>query len=119
MSRHWNFDVATLPQCRDISRMLILMSLFIIAMSRCHYIREVFRVDVATLRKSFLLFEMFLLVYSILFMQIQFMLVNISLSILRNLNSSTNSNTKILNSVNSAYIHCIVDYYPNSAVSHP
>ena len=91
MSRHFqkvNLDVALLKlRCRDIN----------MSMSRhwenfwrqCHNIV----VDVATLERGFVLSENFYLFTPILFLKIQFMLMNISLSILRNLNSRTNSNT--------------------------
>ena len=81
-----------------------------------HDIGELFGADVATLlsmsrhcyqcrdiEKEFSYFMKFLLVYSILFLQIQFMLVNLCTSILRNVNSSTNNNTQIFNPINSTY----------------
>ena len=103
MSLFYNCDVATLNfRCHDIDNVATLGNFW----NRCHDIV----VDVATLRRNlFISTRKFLLVYPILFLQFQCMLVTISLSTLKNLNSSTNNNTQIFNLVNSAYIHCIAE----------
>ena len=99
MSRHYHVDVTTLGQCRD--NVATLGKFLEPVLRHCCRCRDI--------KKEFSSFRKFLLVYPILFLQIQLMLVNISLSILRNINSSTNSNTQFFNSVNSTNIHCIVE----------
>ena len=70
-------------------------------------------VDVMTMRRSFLHSsrKKKLLFFPILFLQFQFMLMNISLSLLKILNSNINSNTQIFNSINLACIHGIVEIF--------
>ena len=82
MSQHWKYDVAALEQCHDnVTTLGKLLELVSRNYCRCRDIEWEFS----------LLSKKLVLVFPIFFMQFLFMLVNISLEMLKNLNSNMNN----------------------------
>ena len=84
MSRHWKYDVTTFGQCHD--NVMTLRKLLELVSRHCC------RCRCCDIEREFcILSRKFVLVFPILFLQFKFMLVNISLEMLKNLNSNMDS----------------------------